>query len=132
MAETETDEVYGMTGIERRKWDTLAILAYIVTIMVGLSVLTPYFYVIPEKNSNLITQGQTTLYAGWMLILAFYYKSRGNNPVDAETISVQARTIKDAQTTLSAAAGVVPGQVNLTPGDQVKVQAVDDAHPIKS
>lgn len=120
------DEDSDITTIERRKWDTLAIMAYIVTIMVGLSVLTPYFYIIPEKNSNLITQGQTTLYAGWMLILAFYYKSRANNPLDAETINSQAKTIKEAQTTLSAVAGTTPGQVNLEPGDQVKVKATDD------
>lgn len=125
MADEFTD--MNMVEIDRRKWDTLAILAYIVTIMVGLSVLTPYFYTIPEKNSNLITQGQTTLYAGWMLILAFYYKSRVNNPVDADTINSQAKTIKEAQATLSAATGATPGQVNLEPGDQVKVKATEDA-----
>lgn len=120
--EVESDELV----TTRRKWDTLAILAYAVTIMVGLAVLTPYVILIPEKNVQLITQGQTTLYAGWMLILAFYYKSRVNNPLDAETISMQAKTIKDAQATLSATTGVATGDIKLKPGAEVNVEAVGD------
>lgn len=120
------EEEFDIPSIERRKWDTLAILAYAVTVMVGLSVLTPYFYVIPEKNATLITQGQTTLYAGWMLILAFYYKSRINNPLDADTINKQAGAIKEAQTALSATTPGTPGKVELHVGDEVKVEAVKD------
>lgn len=109
-----------------KRFDTAAMLAYLVTILVALSMLTPYVWTIPKDNINLITQGQTTLWNGWMLVLGYFFKTRINNPVDAATISTQAQTIKDAQTTLSAAAGVVPGQVDLKVGDQVKVSAVEE------
>jgi len=106
-----------------RRFDTAAVLAYLVTILVALSMLTPYVWTIPKDNINLITQGQTTLWNGWMLVLGYFFKTRINNPVDAETISNQAKTIKDAQTALGVAAGVTPGKVSLEPGDKVEVKA---------
>jgi hypothetical protein len=87
--------------------------------------LTPYVWTIPKDNINLITQGQTTLWNGWMLVLGYFFKTRINNPVDAETISNQAKTIKEAQTALGVAAGVTPGSVSLAAGDKVEVKAED-------
>jgi hypothetical protein len=106
-----------------RRFDTAAVLAYLVTILVALSMLTPYVWTIPKDNINLITQGQTTLWNGWMLVLGYFFKTRINNPVDAETISNQAKTIKEAQTALGVAAGATPGKVSLEPGDKVEVKA---------
>ena len=81
--------------------NTAGILAYIVTVLVAMATLTPYVWDIPEKNMNLVTQAQTTLWNGWMLVLAYYFKARENNPVDAQTISTQADTIKKAQDALA-------------------------------
>lgn len=117
-----TDDI----DIAKTRFDTAAVLAYLVTVLVALSMLTPYVWTIPKENINLITQGQTTLWNGWMLVLGYFFKTRINNPVDADTINSQAKTIKEAQTTLNAATGAIPGQVNLTPGDQVNVKATDD------
>jgi hypothetical protein len=106
----------------RKQWDIAAILAIVVTIFVGLAILTPYVWAIPEKNQNLITQGQSTLFNGWMLILAFFYKSRSTNPVDSETMATQAKTAKQA---IDALTPSTADSVKLDPGEQVKVQAKD-------
>jgi hypothetical protein len=106
------------------KWDVAAILAFIVTILVALATLTPYVWIIPEKNMNLVTQAQTTLWNGWFVILAFYFKQKGSNPVDAETISTQANVIKKAQDAL-APVPTAENTVKLEPGDKVEVKGVE-------
>jgi uncharacterized membrane protein len=78
-----------------------AILAVMVTVMVALAALTPYVMSIPEKNLNLITQAQTTLWNGWLMILTYYYATTNANTKAAATIATQAKTIQDAQTTLT-------------------------------
>ncbi len=109
--------------------DTAAWLAYIVTGLVAAATLLPYVWNIPERNMNLITQAQTTLWNGWMLVLAHYYKSKQNNPIDAATIATQAETIKTAQSNLPSMSGVggtiSEGVVKLEPGDEVKVEGVE-------
>lgn len=101
-------------------------LAYGVTILVALATLTPYVWTVPEKNMQLVIQAQTTLFSGWLMILAFYYKSR-NDAVKDQTIAAQAETAKTAGAALATAATAnTPGAVQLQPGDSVKVAAVDD------
>ena len=77
------------------------ILAIMVTVMVALAALTPYVMSIPEKNLNLITQAQTTLWNGWLMILTYYFATTNNNNKAAATIATQAKTIQAAQDTLS-------------------------------
>lgn len=48
-------------------------LAIGVTVMVALACLTPYVIKIPEANINLITQAQTTLWNGWLMILGYFF-----------------------------------------------------------
>lgn len=48
-------------------------LAIGVTVMVALAALTPYVIQVPEKNLNLITQAQTTLWNGWLMILGYFF-----------------------------------------------------------
>ena len=63
-----------MNGFFHRDEAPIAgVLALLVTIMVALAALTPYVMTIPEKNLNLITQAQTTLWNGWLMILTYYF-----------------------------------------------------------
>lgn len=104
-------------------------LAYGVTILVALATLTPYVWIVPEKNMQLVIQAQTTLFSGWLMILAFYYKAR-NDAVKDQTIAAQAETAKTAGAALATAATAnTPGAVSLQPGDSVKVAAVDGTTP---
>lgn len=95
-------------------------LAYGVTILVALATLTPYVWVVPEKNMQLVIQAQTTLFSGWLMILAFYYKSR-NDAVKDDTIAAQAETAKAAGAALVAA---LPGAAGMTiaPGATATVE----------
>lgn len=103
--------------------NTAGILAHCVTFLVAAATLTPYIWDIPERNMNLVTQAQTTLWNGWMLVLAYYFKARENNPTDAHTISTQAETIKKAQDALSPPAKA--DTVEVRPGEEVRVEGVD-------
>lgn len=94
-----------------------------ITILVALATITPYFYNIPEKNMNLITQAQTTLWNGWMVVLAYYYGSSKNQAKAQDTLNLQAETARQAGAALVAAMPPVPGEVKLAPGEQVKVEA---------
>lgn len=99
-----------------------------ITILVALATITPYFYNIPEKNMNLITQAQTTLWNGWMVVLAYYYGSSKNQAKAQDTMNMQAATANAAGAALAAVAAP-PGTVSLSPGDEVKVAAVDQPSP---
>lgn len=54
-------------------------LAIGVTVMVALACLTPYVIKIPEANLNLITQAQTTLWNGWLMILGYFFGTTNAN-----------------------------------------------------
>ena len=112
------------------------ILAWMITLLVALSIITPYFFEIPTENINLITQAQTTLWNGWMMALAYYYGSSKNQAKAAETIAAQAKTAQVTGAALAASLPGVPGEVKLSPGDEVVVAAtgtdgvpVDPARP---
>lgn len=91
-----------MTSFFHREDAPIAgVLAIMVTIMVALAALTPYVMTIPEKNLNLITQAQTTLWNGWLMILTYYFATTNTNNKAAATIEAQAKTIQEAQTTLT-------------------------------
>lgn len=91
-----------MTSFFHREDAPIAgVLAIMVTIMVALAALTPYVMSIPEKNLNLITQAQTTLWNGWLMILTYYFATTNTNNKAAATIEAQAKTIQEAQTTLT-------------------------------
>lgn len=109
---------------ERRR-NTAGKLALAVTVMVALATLTPYVWDIPAQNMQLITQAQTTLYNGWMLVLAYYYKTRENNPVDAQTISTQAATIKQAQDKLAPVVEKEGDNPTVRPGENITVEGVN-------
>lgn len=77
-------------------------LAYGVTILVALAVLTPYLWVVPKDNMQLITQAQTALISGWTMIIVFYFKQR-SDAVKDQTIANQAATAQTAGAALAAA-----------------------------
>ncbi len=102
-------------------------LAFITTVGVLLSILTPYVWLVPKENMNLITQGNTTLWNGWMVVMVFYFRSKAQNPLDAATISQQADTISKAQQTISdtaSAATPADQSVKVEPGDKVEVKGI--------
>lgn len=99
-------------------------LAVGITALVALATITPYFYMIPEKNMNLVTQAQTTLWNGWMVALTYYFGSSSNRKKDAETIAAQAQTIQTANAALAPVLGapganvipVAPGETKVVVG----------------
>lgn len=97
-----------------------------ITFLVALATITPYFYNIPKDNMNLITQAQTTLWNGWMVVLAYYYGSSKNQAKAAETIATQAKTAQEAGAALAAVATPNAEDVVLQPGDQVVVAASNE------
>lgn len=100
------------------------IIAVAVTALVAIATGTPYFYPIPEKNIALITQAQTTLYNGWMIVLTWYFGSSKNQAKAQDTMNLQAHTAaRIASNTLPPES---PGKVELQPGDKVEVAATGD------
>ncbi len=95
-------------------------LAYGVTIMVALAVLTPYIWDVPKDNMQLITQAQTALISGWTMILVFYFKGR-SDAVKDQTIASQAATAQTAGAALAQAVSPTP-TVPLAPGERVTVE----------
>lgn len=93
-----------------------------ITVLVALATITPYFYNIPKENMNLITQAQTTLWNGWMVVLAYYYGSSKNQARAQDTMNTQAETARQAGAALAAVASP-PGTVVLGPGQEVTVEA---------
>lgn len=103
------------------------VLAVGITILVALATITPYFYNIPKDNMNLITQAQTTLWNGWMVVLAYYYGSSKNQSKAQDTMNVQAETAKAAGAALAAATTPASTDaVTLKPGESVDVHATSD------
>lgn len=106
-------------------------LAIGITLMVALAVLTPYVWIVPKDNMQLVIQAQTNLFAGWLMVVAFYYKARGDAVKD-QTIAAQAETAKTAGAALasqvSAAAPTIPvapgaaPTIPVAPGDKVTVE----------
>lgn len=111
-------------SVTREKHDWVpGVLGLAITALVALATATPYFYKIPTENMNLITQAQTTLWNGWMVVLAYYYGSSKNQAKAQETMNVQAETAKQAGAALAALAPTPPGEVKLPPGGSVEVTA---------
>lgn len=100
------------------------ILALLVTVMVALAALTPYWLPIPEKNMNLITQGQTTLWNGWLLILGFYFGTASSQGKKDATIQTLANTASKAQEALTptASADIIP----VAPGETKTIQGTPE------
>lgn len=105
-----------------KEWTTAGILAFTMTLMVAAAALVPYFVLIPEKNMNLITQGQTTLWAGWLLMLGYYYGTSQNSSKKDSTIATLANTANTAQAALAPlpeledAVTIAPGEVKTVVG----------------
>lgn len=110
---------------EKHEWVPGA-LAVGITILVALATITPYFYNIPEKNMNLITQAQTTLWNGWMVVLAYYYGSNKNQTKAQDTMNTQAQLASDA---LSATMPRSDATVSLEPGERATVEAEPGPRP---
>ncbi len=98
-------------------------LAIGITVMVALAVLTPYIWNVPEKNMQLVIQAQTNLFAGWLMVVAFYYKGRGDAAKDS-IIASQAETAKVAGAVLAqSSAGPDSASIVLKPGEQATATA---------
>lgn len=99
-------------------------LAIAMTVLVALAAITPYVREVPKENLQLVSNAQTNLFAGWLMMIAFYFKSR-NDAVKDQTIAAQAQTAREAGAALAAVAtpaNVIP----VAAGDSVTVKA-DDA-----
>ena len=108
---------------DKSDWSVSGLLAVMLTIMVAAAQLTPYVVVIPKDNMNLIIQGQTTLWAGWLLMLGYYYGTTNNTGKKDATISTLALTAKTAQETLSATNGITPSEViPVAPGETKTIE----------
>lgn len=95
------------------------ILAVMVTVMVALAALTPYLVVIPESNQNLITQAQTTLWNGWLVVLSYYFgTTQGQGKKDAAI-----HTLAETASKQAAAITPPPATVELGPGEEARVKA---------
>jgi type II secretory pathway component PulL len=126
--------------IERRvtdphnEWGVAAWLAILTTCMVALATITPYFLTVPQGNATLISQSQTTLYNGWLIVLAYYFATNlGAGRKDA-AIQNMASTIKAAQDTLSAVVPpATPGgdpTMVLKPGEAAQVAATPSGNTV--
>lgn len=98
-------------------------IAVAVTMLVAIATGTPYFYPIPEKNIALITQAQTTLYNGWMIVLTWYFGSSKSQTKDQDTMNLQARA---AMARIETPPSASPGSVELKPGDELEVRATGE------
>lgn len=115
------DGEQAMTKEFRQGWVPGA-LAILLTIMAAAAALTPYFILIPEKNLTLITQAQTTLWAGWLLMLGYYFGSTSSSKGKDDTIGTLAKT---AQTAGAALPSVGPDSITIAPGDSATATATD-------
>jgi hypothetical protein len=109
-----------------KEWSVSGVLALLVTGMVALAALAPYWIAIPEKNMNLITQGQTTLWAGWLLILGFYFGTTNSQGRKDATIQTLATTASKAQDALAPLSGNAVDTIPVAPGEQVTVKATGE------
>ena len=114
MAEFPTPYPPG-TFVERRtadlhEWGVPGVLAIMVTVMVAFATLTPYLIVIPESNLNLITQAQTTLWNGWLVILGFYFATTQTQGRKDAAIQALAQTAQRATGGDAASIALAPGQ----------------------
>lgn len=95
-------------------------LAIGITILVALASITPYLHDVPQNNLQLISNAQTNLFAGWLMMIAFYFKSRGDAVKDS-IIATQSETAKIVANT----SAVPPGDILLKDGQQVTTTATD-------
>lgn len=111
---------------EARKYEWVpGALAIATTAMVALAALTPYLWAIPKDNMNLITQSQTTLWNGWLMILGFYFATSLNARKASDTIDTLAQTARTAGAAL-APLSPIP-DVTLEPGQTATVAATPEA-----
>lgn len=94
-------------------------LAIGITILVALAAITPYVRDVPQNNLQLVSNAQTNLFAGWLMMIAFYFKSRGDAVKDS-IIATQSDTAK-----LVATASAPSGEIVLKEGQQVTTTATD-------
>lgn len=95
-----------------------AILAVGTTTAVLAAAMVPYFLDIPKDNHNLIVQGQTTIWNGWLVILSFYFGTTVGGRKYQNTIERQAKVIEQ-----TVPPNVTDGKVQLRPGEEVNVEA---------
>jgi asparagine N-glycosylation enzyme membrane subunit Stt3 len=96
------------------------VLAVMVTVMVALAALTPYLVVIPSSNLTLITQAQTTLWNGWLLVLGFYFGNTMSQGKKDSTIQTLAQTAQAAGAALAPPPPPEP-TIPVAPGESVTV-----------
>jgi hypothetical protein len=66
-------------------------LGYLITLLVAAATLTPYLREIPRENMNLITQANTTLWNGWMLMLGYFYGTSAQQKKTNDTMNLMAQ-----------------------------------------
>jgi len=96
------------------------------TVMVAVAALAPYLITIPQSNLNLITQAQTTLWNGWLVILGFYFSSSISSGKKDAAIQTLAQTAKTAQETLSASTVGQNPTATIAPGETATIKAEGD------
>lgn len=115
-----------MKGDYTEEWSTSGILAIMVTLMVAVAAIAPYWVGVPEKNMNLITQGQTTLWAGWLLILGYYFGTTNSQGRKDATIQTLATTASKAQEALAPLTGASVETIPIGNGEKVTIEGKTD------
>lgn len=111
----------------QKEWSVSGVLAVMVTGMVAMAALAPYWIAIPEKNMNLITQGQTTLWSGWLIILGFYFATTNSQGRKDATIQTLAVTASKAQDALAPLTGVsTPDVIPVAEGERLIVEGSEE------
>jgi hypothetical protein len=105
------------------EWTVAGWLAIIITIMVALAALTPYIVTIPQSNITLITQAQTTLWNGWLVVLSYYFGTTQSQGRKDAAIQTLASTAQAAQAALTPTPNA---DVKLDPGQSATVTATTE------
>lgn len=83
---------------------------------------------VPDENQNALLIVIGILSTNITSIVAFYFGSSLGAKKQSETIDTLANTANTAANTAATVAGTRPGTVELQPGQNVKVEGVDEKH----
>lgn len=106
------------------------VLAVLLTMGALGAALLPYWIKIPQENMTIITQAQTTLWAGWLLMLGYYFGTTQSSKGKDDTITTLAKTAQTAGVALGAADTMtipLDAQATVTPTDDGAVIKKDPA-----
>lgn len=108
---------------EKLEW-VAVILAVGLLLLAGFVTVSVLIWPIPPQNQTLVGQIQGALWGLLGGIVGFFYATSKGNSKQQETIATLTEVAKVAQQTQPVEQ--TPGKVELTPGMEVKVEAVEE------